>query len=208
MKKFIISVMIAFMLTNMISAYSAKVQDELGNNLVRLHIIANSNSSADQQIKLKIRDEILRSEGERLNCESENTCVQTVKERLHIIEDIANKTLQKNGFSYTAHAQYGSFEFPQKQYKNMILPAGRYYGVRIVLGEGIGENWWCVMYPPLCMTIDNEAVLGEKSQKLLEENLSTETYDVITSHNGEINVKFRVVELAGKIKKYVEDIAK
>lgn len=201
MKKIITSIIIAFTFTVMLNAYSQKVEDELGNNLVRLHIIANSNSNTDQEIKLKIRDEILMREGENLNCEDGLECVQTVKERLCHIEDIANRKLSENGFSYTAHAEYGRFEFPQKQYKNITLPSGKYYGVRIVLGEGKGENWWCVMYPPLCMTSENEVAMSDKSKELLKKNLSPETYDVIMGDDGEVTVKFRVVEIVGKIKK-------
>ena len=206
MKKIMIALVISFVLTSAINAYSEKVCGEIENSMIRLHIIANSNSDKDQNIKLKIRDEILKAEGERLVAQTGQECEGTVKDRLDEMEQLAEKILAENGFSYSAHAEYGRFDFPKKQYKNMILPPGKYYGVRIVLGDGKGENWWCVLYPPLCMTNGNAAVLGEKSQKLLKENLSDEAYEIITQTDGEVNVKFYVVELAGEIKQYMKSM--
>ena len=206
MKKVMIALVISFVLTSAMNAYSEKVCGEIENSMIRLHIIANSNSDKDQNIKLKIRDEILKAEGERLVAQTGQECEGTVKDRLDEMEQLAEKILAENGFSYGAHAEYGRFDFPKKQYKNMILPPGKYYGVRIVLGDGKGENWWCVLYPPLCMTNGNEAVLGEKSQKLLKENLSDEAYEIITQTDGEVNVKFYVVELAGEIKQYMKSM--
>ena len=205
MKKLIVSVIIAFTFTS-VWGYCGQVQGELNNNLIRLHIIANSNSDIDQRIKLKIRDEILKTEGQKLISNSNLTCEKTVKDRLFEIEETANNILKENGFLYNAYAEYGRFDFPKKQYKNMVLPCGKYYGVRIVLGEGKGENWWCVLYPPLCMIDENEAVLGSEAQKILRENLSDEAYDVITENNGKIKVKFYLLEMAGKLKKIIGDV--
>ena len=194
MNKLIAAMAIALFGAVSLTAYSGDVQSDLQNNLVRLHIIANSDNEIDQNIKLKIRNVILEEEGKNLTAQSENECIKSIKERLPEIEKLANSVLEENGFQYTARAVYGKFDFPQKEYKNMTLPCGKYYGVRIILGEGAGHNWWCVMYPPLCMMNDTEAVLSEKSEKILRKNLKPETYDIITGNDGKVVVKFRIVE--------------
>lgn len=194
MNKLMISVFAALMLTFAVTAYSDSVHENLENNLIRLHIIANSDSGEDQSIKYKIRDEILKTEGERLAAEDKNECGINIYERLPYIKATAERVLSENGFDYGAKAVYGKFEFPKKQYKNIILPCGEYYGVRVVLGNGQGKNWWCVMYPPLCMMNDTEAVMSERSKKLLKETLNDEAYEIITEGDGKIKVKFRMVE--------------
>ena len=203
MKKLIIAVFISFMLTIAAQAYSGSVQTDLRNNLVRLHIIANSDSDYDQSVKLRVRDAVLKYESERL-LDAEN-----IANSLFDIEKTASAVLSECGAEYGARAEYGKYYFPKKEYKNMILPQGEYYGVRVVLGTGAGKNWWCVMYPPLCMINDTEAELSEQSKKLLAEKLGAEAYDVITEKNGEIKVKFRIVEAAQCIKeKFLKSASK
>lgn len=194
MNKLIMAMAAAIVGTLALTAYSDGVQSDLQSNLIRLHIIANSDSEEDQSIKLTIRDAVLKEEGENLASQNERECIRSVKERLPQIERLADRVLQENGFRYTAHAVYGKFDFPKKEYKNMTLPSGKYYGVRIILGEGAGHNWWCVMYPPLCMMNDTDAVLSEKSERILKENLKPETYDIITGNDGTTEIKFKIVE--------------
>lgn len=195
MKKIIIAVFISFVLTIALTAYSDSVQTDLRDNLVRLHIIANSDSDYDQSVKMRVRDAVLKNE---------KCCTQITPVALKEAERTAERVLAEYGADYGVHAEYGKFYFPKKEYKNMILPCGEYYGVRIVLGNGEGHNWWCVMYPPLCMTNDNEAVLTGKSERVLKDNLSAEAYDVITENNGEIKIKFRIVEAVQNIKGRIE----
>lgn len=195
MKKIIAALFTALLITIAAEAYSSCVQTDLRNNLVRLHIIANSDSEYDQIVKLCVRDEILKYAREN------------EEYSLSEIEKIAVSVLKKNGAEYGAKAEYGKFYFPMKEYKNMILPQGEYYGVRVVLGNGEGKNWWCVMYPPLCMLSDNEAVMNGKSRKLLENALGSEAYDVITENDGKIKVKFRIVEAVQSVKEYMKRIA-
>lgn len=201
MNKLVAAMALALFCTITFTAYSGEIQSDLQNNLIRLHIIANSDSEEDQAVKLRIRDAVLAEEGENLIARNEDECIENVKERLPYIEKTANDILAANGFSYTAHAVYGKFDFPKKEYKNITLPCGEYYGVRIILGSGEGRNWWCVMYPPVCMMNDTEAVLSERSAKILKANLKPETYDVITSSGGKIVVKFKVVEAIQELKR-------
>ena len=200
MKRIVYALCISLLLSAAVTAYSDGIQEDLQKNLVRLHIIANSDSDADQSVKLKVRNAVLESMDERLKNESRNEIIGNLDEA----EKIANDVLRENGFKYTARAVYGKFDFPKKQYKNMTLPAGEYYGVRIILGEGAGHNWWCVMYPPLCVA-DGAPALDERSDKILRDSLKDETYDVITGTDKEIEVKFKAVELIGELRQKMKE---
>ena len=182
------------------AAYSDGVQADLRNNLIRMHIIANSDSEADQAVKLAVRDRLLDDIGKKLSTQSGERCKADIINNISDIEKTAGEVLRENGFDYGAKAVYGKFEFPKKEYKNMTLPAGEYYGVRVILGNGAGKNWWCVMYPPLCVSDGGEARMSAESERLLRESLSGEAYDVIAPSDGEITVKFKIVEIFQELK--------
>ena len=183
MNKVIGAFALALCMTMAVTAYSDNVQEDLQDNLIRLHIIAESDDDADQNVKLKVRDAIIENLGE--------------------IEHIADNVLRENGFSYTSHAEYGKFYFPEKTYKSMTLPAGEYYGIRVVLGSGEGHNWWCVMYPPLCFKEGEEVTLSRESEKILREKLDRDTYEIITQKNNEVVVKFKIVQVVQELKEKI-----
>lgn len=130
---------------------------------LRLHIIANSDSDADQQIKMEVRDAVLLATQEGIeSCETEAQAEEYVSDNLEIIETTANAVLEENGVDYRATAEVGTFHFPDRTYQNVTYPEGDYRAVRIVLGEGEGHNWWCVMFPPLCIS----EITGEESEDI------------------------------------------
>lgn len=118
----------------------------------RLHILGNSNSTEDQQVKLSVRDAVLKVSKDITKCKNEAEAEEYIKNNLGIILETANETLAKNGFDYTATAEVGNFHFPEKSYENVTYKEGNYEALRIILGEGRGDNWWCVMFPPLCIS--------------------------------------------------------
>lgn len=119
----------------------------------RLHIVANSNSISDQQVKLTVRDAVLKATRNGIDqCKNAAEAEEYIQDNIGIILTTANNTLEENGFDYEATAQVGKFHFPDKSYKNVCYPEGDYQALRVTLGEGEGENWWCVMFPPLCIT--------------------------------------------------------
>lgn len=205
MNKIIGAFAIALCISSAAAAYSDNIQTNLQDNLIRLHIIADSDNEEDQEVKLKVRDALLQEVGEKMNGESDEACRDEIINNLDEIEEIADRVLADNGFEYKSHAEYGKFAFPQKTYKSMTLPAGDYYGVRIVLGSGSGHNWWCVMYPPLCFKEGEEVTLSRESEKILREKLDKDTYDIVTKKNNEIVVKFKVVEIVQEIKQKIQN---
>ena len=99
------------------------------------------------------RDALLKTtKNGMLNCDNAQQAQEYIEENLEIIEKTANETLAENGFDYSASAQVGTFHFPEKTYQDVTYPEGDYQALRVTLGNGEGHNWWCVMFPPLCLT--------------------------------------------------------
>ena len=120
---------------------------------LRLHVIANSDTAYDQCVKLSVRDAVLEAAGDSFGmAASAEEAKRTARENAELLERAANAALAEEGASYTARVQLGVYEFPEKSYGGIVFPAGSYDAVRVVLGAGEGQNWWCVMYPPLCVT--------------------------------------------------------
>lgn len=130
----------------------AATRPVVSDELLRLHVLANSDSPEDQQIKLRVRDAIQQEFAVAWQAAPSGAACRSWAQRdLKAMEACANRVLAQHGFGYRARAQVGVYEFPDRIYGNMVeLPAGRYWGVRILLGEAQGQNWWCVLYPPLC----------------------------------------------------------
>ena len=191
MKKIIFPAVFLALLILSVFAYAYDVSDDLENSLVRLHILAESDSDYDQSIKLAVRDEVLEA--------VKNIDANDTSEFTSCAERAANEYLEANELPYRAHAEYGLFDFPVKQYMNITLPAGRYYGVRIILGSGSGHNWWCVMYPPLCVNGDN-AYADDKAEAELKKHLRDDTYCIITQDSGKRQVRFRIVDFINSLK--------
>lgn len=186
--KFIYSVIIALVIAVGASALSDSAENDLQNGILRLHIIADSDLPDAQSVKLKVRDEIIKTvDLKDADFQKKAVCA-------------ANKVLAQNDIPYTARSETGRFYFPEKKYNNIILPEGNYYGVRIILGSGAGKNWWCIMYPPLCAVNDTEMKMSIDSAKQLKRQLTPGTYELVTSNDNRIKIKFKAVEIIRSIK--------
>lgn len=120
-------------------------------NILRLHVIANSDSAADQEVKLAVRDAILTCEADLANCADSREAKAALMADGDALLSAVEETLRANGMTYGAQLMIGVYDFPDKLYGDTLYPAGRYEALRVVLGEGKGHNWWCVMFPPLCI---------------------------------------------------------
>jgi len=180
-------------------AYGGLAQKKIADNIVRLHIIANSDQTSDQELKLKVRDAVLdHMRNELPKGASREEAVAYIQKNLPVIRQVAECVLRDNGSDAKVVARYGAFPFPTRSYGNITLPAGVYDSVRIELGEARGQNWWCVMFPPLCVADDNMLQIPPEAQEQLQETLGIEGYRLITdvsdTKNTEVQVKYRIVE--------------
>lgn len=154
--------------------YNKGVMNATGN-LIRFHVIANSDSPADQVLKLKVRDEIIRTMTPLLSDTRDiREARKRVDDNLELMVAIATQVVKKYGYDYQVGVMHGNYSFPEKVYQvryndewriaDLKLPAGNYEAVRVVIGSGTGSNWWCVMFPPLCFV--NPLEVYEEKEKL------------------------------------------
>ncbi len=185
------------LLFTIILSYAKSAGAEISDAVVRLHIVANSNSDTDQKLKLKVRDRILRDTSHIFSRTSNpDQALALALENTDYIKTIAEDEIRRCGFNYSVSVDVGETNFPTKVYGNIALPKGRYNAVNIRIGMACGENWWCVMYPPLCFT-DGVVSVSDKAKNQLKENLSTSEYQLITesSESVPVEIKFKIVEL-------------
>lgn len=148
---------LAFTVFGMFRTFSANCAD-VYDKVLRLHIPANSDSDEDQTIKLKLRDHLLEEYGSRLSGSGDlEEAAAQAKELLPEIERTANTFLSENGFTYGAKAELTDMWFTTREYDRLVLPAGNYRALRVTLGSGEGHNWWCVIFPQLCLPAVSEA---------------------------------------------------
>ena len=163
------------------------VCENLRKDVFRLHILANSDSVQDQTLKLKVRDGILDYTAEIFrNCTSREQALETAEKHLDRIKAECRKVIRENGFDYSVEVYTTKMNFNTRVYENFTLPAGKYDALRIVIGSGNGHNWWCMIYPSLC--------IPSAQQNKPESSLDESEMDVI-SHSGQYEVKFRLVEI-------------
>ena len=139
---------------------------ELRHNVLRLHIIANSDSQADQCVKLLVRDSILQSTATAFDecCDLESAII-AAQEEIEAITENANSVLKANGMNYGATARIGKAYFDNREYDDFTLPAGEYTSLIVTLGEGVGKNWWCVVFPTICLPSADAASLSDSVSK-------------------------------------------
>ncbi len=134
--------------------------------LIRIHVVASSDSQADQAVKLKVRDEVLRRFAGQLAQASFAAACDAIRENLADIERTALEVARREGFEGAVEASFGDCEFPTRVYGGEIVPAGTYPALRIVLGDGDGRNWWCVLYPALCLIEEGDDDAADAAQPL------------------------------------------
>lgn len=179
--------------------YATSVFTNLSENVFRLHIIANSNNDYDQELKLKIRDEIIDyMKPLTENCKNKKEVISIIKDNLDNLVKISKEAVIKNGYNYDVTIELGNFYFPTKYYGNVSMPSGNYDAIRIKIGKAEGKNWWCSLFPALCFTDVSNGIIDQKAEKNLKSNLEQEEFNLITNKTQEIKFKFKLIELFNK----------
>lgn len=168
--------------------------DTVREECLRLHVLADADSEADQSVKLQVRDAILEETGELfLSCPTASEAVSRASANKEKIETAAERVLRENGFSYGAEVFIEEEYFSTRQYEGVSLPAGNYTALKVILGEGEGHNWWCVMFPPLCLP-----AVTEKQEDSVYGVFGENGGNLVTGKSG-YKVKFRIVEIVENI---------
>ncbi len=188
MKKIIALFCACFILLNVVDSLVPRGEAKIFDNVIRLHVLADSNSEEAQDVKLMVRDAILNECGDLFSDKgSVISAEKTVESNLQRVEQVANRILAENGMDYQAKAEYGYEEYPTRVYENFTLPAGTYRSLRIKLGKAEGNNWWCVLFPPLC----TKASQGKKD--LTSAGITKKDNKVFT--NSKYIFRFKFLEL-------------
>lgn len=188
MKKRVVSLILlaASALTVTLCAVLQAQSQRMADKIIRLHVVANSDTSADQAVKLAVRDAVLREAGRVLGGAEDPK--QAVAAQLPALEAAANAELQRQGSEDLARVSFRRELFPTREYDTFSLPAGVYDSLRVTIGQGEGHNWWCVIFPPLCA---QAAGLSEQAVQAL----SDDDVRLVTESDGGYVVRFRLLEL-------------
>lgn len=194
MKKIRVSIIFAMVITTLVSTVSfAKTSEKIRNDVLRLHVLANSDSEADQSLKLAVRDAVLAS-GMDIFDGSVNidNALERIAPKMDEIQKTARRVILENGYDYPVRVYLKREYFTTRTYENVTLPAGQYLALRIIIGSGEGHNWWCVMFPPMCLPAAKKRdvigdVLDRDEERLVEKNPKYE-------------IRFKIVEIIEGVK--------
>lgn len=182
-------------------SYARSTSLDIADSVFRLHVLANSDSSEDQALKYKVRDNLLKYMNSICaETTSKDEAISIANSHLDDFKKIAEDTISANGYNYTVQVQIGNFEFPTKTYGDISLPAGNYDALRVNIGEAKGQNWWCVMFPPLCFIDVSSGIVPDESKEVLKDSMDEEDFALVSENdeNSEISFKFKILELFGK----------
>ena len=177
-------------------SYVDAVSSDLKDSVFRLHVIANSDSEVDQALKYKVRDNLIDYMNNLcLDVANKQEAVDLANSHLDEFKKIAENTISENRFDYPVTVEIGNFSFPTKNYGDINLPAGFYDALRVKIGEAQGQNWWCVMFPPLCFVNVSSGIVPAESKEQIKQDLNDEEYSIITNiDSSQIKFKFGLIE--------------
>ena len=191
MTKKILTVLITLtLLITTLAVLPVHGESEIYSNVLRLHVIANSDSEDDQNLKLLVRDAVL-AEAQILLCNvyDRAKAEETVMQNIEILRSVAEKTVLDNGYDYPVAIELGEEEYPTKNYESCSFPAGEYTSLRILIGEAAGQNWWCVLFPPLCLSAATDA------DAFASVGITDNQYQIITdSESTKYKIRFKILE--------------
>ena len=195
LKRWEVALMIGLMVAVLAGAWLGEEQTALADKVIRLHVIANSDSGADQTLKLAVRDRVLEAAEGLYPPDADLEQARAVlEENLEALAAAGQAEVEARGYGYPVTARLERCWFPTKEYGDFALPAGTYEALRVVIGDGAGENWWCVAFPPLCLgaageTVDQAAQAGRFTDGQVK---------LIRQEEGYV-LKFKSMELLGQL---------
>ena len=181
-------------------SYSYNVQKGIADEVIRLHVLANSDEVYDQELKIKVKDGIVKMlEDELHSSMSKDETRIILLKNLDEIEKKTKEIIEENGYDYDVSAKITFDNFPTKQYGDVVLPAGEYEALKVEIGEAKGQNWWCVMFPPLCFVDASVKEVPKEDKEILKNVLTDTEYDIVTKAKGEddipVKIKFKIIEM-------------
>lgn len=169
-------------------------EEKIYESVMRLHVLANSDSEEDQALKLKVRDELLSYITPLvIDASSREDAMAIIEAKMNDIEKIAQESVYKNGYDYKVDVTLTLEEYPTRNYETMSFPSGEYISLRVLIGEAEGQNWWCVLFPPLCLSAATEK--AENEEAFIAVGLTSDQYKIITeASDAKYQLRFKILE--------------
>lgn len=169
-------------------------EEKIYESVVRLHVLANSDSYEDQSLKLKVRDAILGYTSPKvIDSTSREEAIEILQNELDNIEEVAKQVVEEQGYDYSVEVTLTLEEYPTRNYESMSFPSGEYVSLRVLIGEAEGQNWWCVLFPPLCLSAASEK--AENEEAFIAVGLNSDQYKIITeTKNTKYYLRFKILE--------------
>lgn len=197
MKKAWIAVILCVLLALTVSVLPVGGEQEIYDHLIRLHVLANSDTEADQALKLTVRDAVLKTAAPILaECSTRSEALSVLEQNRELLQNAAQSCVEEQGYTYPVSVSIGKEYYPTREYEALRLPAGVYDSVRILIGDAAGKNWWCVLFPPLCLN----AAKGEAEEQLLAAGLTPGEVRILTdTEHPKYVLKFKILEFFGSL---------
>lgn len=169
-------------------------EEKIYESVVRLHVLANSDSKEDQALKLKVRDAILAYVSPRvIDSTSREEAIDILNNEMEAIKKLAVQTVKSEGYDYSVDVTLTLEDYPTRNYEAMSFPSGEYVSLRVLIGEAEGQNWWCVLFPPLCLSAASEK--AENEEAFIAVGLNSDQYKIITENDeGKYYLRFKLLE--------------
>ena len=176
-------------------------ESEIYDTVVRLHVVANSDSEADQALKLKVRDAIIEVTGRAVEgCRTQDEAIAAINEVMGEIEQATREVIAREGYDYDIAVELGEEYYPTKTYESCAFPEGRYVSLRVLIGDAAGQNWWCCLFPPLCLSASTSESDEDNEEAFISVGLSSEQYKVITeTDKPQYRARFKILEVFSRV---------
>ena len=199
MKRTVVFLLAALLLVSVTAILPIHGEAAIYDSVIRLHVLANSDSEEDQALKLAVRDALLAEARVLLaDVKTRDEAETILSGQLASLTDTARETVAREGYDYPVRITLGNEEYPTRQYENLAFPAGEYLSMRVLIGQAAGQNWWCVLFPPLCLSA--ATAKGEAEEAFLAAGLTGEQYRIITdSDSTKYRLRFKILEVAKEL---------
>ena len=180
----------------LISVMPVHGEQEIYDSVVRLHVLANSDSEQDQALKLLVRDCVIEVTRPMLEgCESRDQAIEILQDNTDVLQAAAQAVVKEQGYDYPVTVLLGEESYPTRSYESCCFPSGTYVSLRVCIGEAEGQNWWCVLFPPLCLSAASAEDESSNEDAFISVGLTGEQYKVITeTDNVKYRIRFKVLE--------------
>lgn len=195
-RKLLICTIIILAIALVAGVFPVHGEEKIYDTVVRLHVLANSDGEADQNLKLKVRDRVVELVGPVVReCKTQSEAVSALQEIIPQLKSSAEEVVAAEGYGYDVRVEMGREYYPTRVYESCAFPEGEYVSLRICIGEATGQNWWCCLFPPLCLSAATENDREENEDAFISVGLTGEQYKLITeSSSPKYRVRFKILE--------------